>query len=1031
MVEVYDELHECEPVQAYEYYWGTAENPISMVVARALVGAAVAVCPGGRPEGTGVYHKTWSYTDGLGRPRLTVTQAEAPHGYVASGWQEYSSRGAAVRSFEPFAMTTASFAAPPVSTPVTLAKLDALSRPMEVHPPQVGAATYSRTLYLPFETHVFDEGDSLEAEGDNPWCFPAVSRVDGQGRVVGITKHNDSVAGTCSGRLVLPWQVSYDALGNIAGIEDPQGNARAYSYDSLSRMTAVSDPNAGELSYVYDDAGNLLERMDAKGQVIRNTYGLANRLHATELLASAAAAPVATYTYHYDVPDERYPGAQNLVGRLAAIEGPLDGLYSSYDVLGRPVRSWRDLRETPSAAFDSYDMQLAYDPQGKVTDVFYPGDLHLAYHYNERQLLWRVRAEYLDEPEDALLVVRGIRYDESGAVLQQELGNWTSTWRSYDARHRLTALASGPTAGGALFQSLRYHLTATGLIERIEDQLQVSPNEPAPGVPSLGATYTYDRLYQLTSATTSRGTINYRYDTIQNLISRTTPDIPDLNLPLGTFGYGEDGAGPNQLTSAGGQHFRYDDAGQMQGYNGFALAFDPGGRLTRAQHVDGTRIESQYDFGGERLLKRVVLADGSEHLDRYVFDGYQERDGEPTWIVKLGGESKVVEIRETAALEPDLWTLDGLVGYVADPATFPQPAPVELLDADGDGDDAPDAQDLNEFLTRYAGNGTASEVVRVVRYYHPDHLGTPTHTTDSGRPGEPDPSGRLVSFVRHHPYGAESELFGEQPIYGFTGAEREPETALGLVRMGARWYAPRIGRWVSADPLFLQDAKKAVEKPLEGTSVYAYVGNNPVLFVDSSGTVRFVVIGYTKPAQVKAGEEHAARAHKDAVVIKATSLSSALQQMADKLKAMSSEERLEPLESVEWAAHGTDNVSPKRGEFDLGDKAVNKMEIDRLYSLDAKAVGAISTIRAHIQDTVQMDFLACNIGQNMDVAKALARDVFGGNVSVRGLKTEYRLYTTGRFTISHTNENVHSKAAQSDWTKPEMVPPLSSNEPEK
>jgi hypothetical protein len=44
---------------------------------------------------------------------------------------------------------------------------------------------------------------------------------------------------------------------------------------------------------------------------------------------------------------------------------------------------------------------------------------------------------------------------------------------------------------------------------------------------------------------------------------------------------------------------------------------------------------------------------------------------------------------------------------------------------------------------------------------------------------------------------------GQQGIFGFTGAEREPDTDLGLIRMGARWYALRVGRWVSPDPMFL------------------------------------------------------------------------------------------------------------------------------------------------------------------------------------------------------------------------------------
>jgi RHS repeat-associated protein len=117
-------------------------------------------------------------------------------------------------------------------------------------------------------------------------------------------------------------------------------------------------------------------------------------------------------------------------------------------------------------------------------------------------------------------------------------------------------------------------------------------------------------------------------------------------------------------------------------------------------------------------------------------------------------------------------------------------------------------------------------VVRVVRYYHLDHLGSPTHGTDA--------TGELVSHTRFHPYGVNASQFGGQPIYGFTGAEIDRETDLGLIRMGARWYAPRLGRWTGADPLFLQEPKKGMESVLE-SSLYGYVRNRPTVLTDATG----------------------------------------------------------------------------------------------------------------------------------------------------------------------------------------------------
>ncbi|MEK7705918.1 MAG: RHS repeat-associated core domain-containing protein, partial [Myxococcota bacterium] len=111
-------------------------------------------------------------------------------------------------------------------------------------------------------------------------------------------------------------------------------------------------------------------------------------------------------------------------------------------------------------------------------------------------------------------------------------------------------------------------------------------------------------------------------------------------------------------------------------------------------------------------------------------------------------------------------------------------------------------------------------------YYHRDHLGGPAHVTDT--------QGNLVAYTVWHPYGLEYVKRGLQPNHTFTGAEREPESEVGLIQMGARWYAPKIGRWVSADPLFLSDPSVSLKRPMEA-NLYGYVAGNPLNATDPSG----------------------------------------------------------------------------------------------------------------------------------------------------------------------------------------------------
>ena len=64
---------------------------------------------------------------------------------------------------------------------------------------------------------------------------------------------------------------------------------------------------------------------------------------------------------------------------------------------------------------------------------------------------------------------------------------------------------------------------------------------------------------------------------------------------------------------------------------------------------------------------------------------------------------------------------------------------------------------------------------------------------------------------------------GFQP-FGFQGGLYDPDT--GLVEFGCRWYDAETGRWISKDPIGLSG----------GLNLYEFCKNNPILYVDPSGT---------------------------------------------------------------------------------------------------------------------------------------------------------------------------------------------------
>jgi RHS repeat-associated protein len=88
--------------------------------------------------------------------------------------------------------------------------------------------------------------------------------------------------------------------------------------------------------------------------------------------------------------------------------------------------------------------------------------------------------------------------------------------------------------------------------------------------------------------------------------------------------------------------------------------------------------------------------------------------------------------------------------------------------------------------------------------------------------------GTVHSQARYYPYGAEWWSSGTLPTdYRFTG-QRE-QASVGLYHMGARWYDPRLGRWISADTIAPNpDSPQSLNR-------FSYVLGNPLKFTDPSG----------------------------------------------------------------------------------------------------------------------------------------------------------------------------------------------------
>ncbi|OZB75628.1 MAG: hypothetical protein B7X29_10195, partial [Halothiobacillus sp. 13-55-115] len=102
-----------------------------------------------------------------------------------------------------------------------------------------------------------------------------------------------------------------------------------------------------------------------------------------------------------------------------------------------------------------------------------------------------------------------------------------------------------------------------------------------------------------------------------------------------------------------------------------------------------------------------------------------------------------------------------------------------------------------------------------IAYYAQDQVGSVVATVD--------PQGQITSRLRYDSYGTITSSSGTLPDYRYAGLYAHPQSGLYLATYRA--YDPKIGRWLSRDPI----------REAGGVNLYGYVYNNPIMFYDPYG----------------------------------------------------------------------------------------------------------------------------------------------------------------------------------------------------
>jgi RHS repeat-associated protein len=598
----------------------------------------------------------------------------------------------------------------------------------------------------------------------------------------------------------------YDASGNVVKVTDRAGQSVSYAYEpAFGQMTSRTDELGSTTRFEYDAAGNLVAVIDALGHRTTLTRDGHGQL-------TASADPLASVTTF----------ASDAFGHRVAVTNPLgDTVRREYDAAGRLVARIDPLGARTAFFHDALDrMTRIVDPAGGVTRFVYDPNGNLL-------SVEDARANTTSHVHDAL----------NRLVARTDAAGRTETF-SYDGRDNLTA-----------------HADRNG---RVRAYRHDGLNRVVRVAYADGATLQlgYDAVGDLVEAVDSQaGSIERQHDVRGRLIGETTG--------RGTMAYRYDGLGrPVEMTAPGQAAVTYswDRASRLvgitQGSSSVRFDYDAAGRRTRVTSPNLVATEYDYDAASRITGLTYRAPAGILGALRYGYDAVGRRISESGSFARTLLPEAVTQAAYGAGNRQTrfgdaLMTYDdnGNVTSLTDPGgttTFAWDIRDRLAGVDGPGrrhafsydafgrrvrSDADGA--VVEYLydrTDIAQESRDGRVIGYLRALWPDEpfaRGTDEFyalTAGGSVLALVDERAALKTAYAYAPFGAAS-ADGSPTTNPFTYAGREDDGA-DLYFYRARYYSPRLGRFLSEDP-----SGFAAGDP----NLYGYVYNNPISFIDPSG----------------------------------------------------------------------------------------------------------------------------------------------------------------------------------------------------
>ena len=584
--------------------------------------------------------------------------------------------------------------------------------------------------------------------------------------------------------------LNYDVQDNLTTVTDANNGQTSYIYDDLGNLLSETSPDTGARTYSHDNAGNITSLLDAKSQLFTYSYDALNRL--TNIDAPGTEDDV-TNTY------DTCANGKNLLCHSQRNQTTLSYNYTAFgdiSTIDQIIDTWPGYNQTNNR------MGYNYDTAGRLKNLNYPSGATITYNYDTAGNINNVS---LNKDGVDTILSQNIRYQPFGEISSQNYGNGLSVLD---------------------FKDQAYRPLISGTFSLYFDYLG---NYDANGNPTYGVTldsglyltqnYSFDEHDRLDTSTGLFGDFDYDYDKVGNRI-QLLQDGTTINIDYQPQ--------TNRITKHDNETILTDANGNMQNLRGMALSYTTDNRLKAMSGAD-----YQYNGLGQRVVKKVkgglvpttrtyLYGQGGELLAETgptgeVFREYVYLNSKPLALLEYTPNSNENFLAGDLDGDGSISVEDYILWYV----NYYLAGDVSK-DLNGDGilDNLDTGILFNCALT--PSSCRAASYNTAIYSIHNDHLGTPKLLTNQ--------TGQPVWRALASPFGqatVDEDVDGDGTDVvmnlRFPGQYFDAES--GLHYNYFRTYDPNLGRYITSDPIGL----------FGGLNSYAYVGSNPLFWVDPLG----------------------------------------------------------------------------------------------------------------------------------------------------------------------------------------------------